>query len=86
MPLASLPPTSDAIRKLPGRDGVNANVADRPGSSPWVGSGVDHPASIGARSVRPATTAHELGTVAWFSHWIVTCQPTGMLITRVPLR
>src|SRR4029077_21020818 len=86
IPLASFPPTSDAMRKLPAVDGLKAKVADPPGSRPRVGSGVDHPGWIGAESLLPRTTAQELGTVAWFSHCTVTCHPTGMLMTSVPSR
>src|SRR5579864_2617829 len=74
IPLASLPPTSEAMRKLPVLGGANSKLADWPGSSPRVGSGVDQRRSTGVVSCRPFTTAQELGTVPWFSHWTVTVQ------------
>src|SRR5579859_3536647 len=85
IPLASLPPTSEAIRKLPVLVGTKSKLADCPGSSPRDGLGVDHCGSIGLASCRPRTTEHELGTVPRFSHWTVTRQPTGTVTTSAPL-
>src|SRR5215467_1511332 len=45
MPLASWPSTSDAIRNTPAVVGVNTKLADWPGPSPVVGSGVVHDGS-----------------------------------------
>src|SRR5579864_6433017 len=85
IPLASLPPTSEAMRKLPVLVGVNSKLADWPGSSPCDGLGVDQLRSRGVVSCRPLTTEQEFGTVPWFSHWTVTVQPTGMVRTSAPL-
>src|SRR5579864_1862034 len=60
IPLASLPPTREAMRKLPVRVGANSKLADLPGSSPRDGSGVDHRMSMGEVSCRPLTTEQEL--------------------------
>jgi len=84
MPLASLPSTREAMRRLPGVCGVKVKLADSPGSSPRCGFGVDHDGSTGEVSVRPATTAQEFGTVPRFSHCTVTCQPMGTVSTSAP--
>src|SRR5690348_1643971 len=85
IPLASLPATSDAMRYEPVFDGLKTKLADWFGSRPRCGSGVLHPSCSGLVSLPHETTAHDVGTVARFSHCTVICQPTGIVSINAPL-
>lgn len=83
-PASWSPGTRLSTLNAPGLVGVKVNVAELPGGSPTVGSGVEAPGKAGVVSPRLAT-AHEIGRVNRLSQVTATRQPAGISKMTCPL-